>query len=146
MTGTVNILNVGEGDIKLSFDKANPAEVIRASRIVTDMLKRGYALLVAVPPAPGNDDGGKPVYIRAHGFDQNTNEYIIADFDPSVAQETNTDEEDNQENEASSSSSQEATEDNIPARKPRGRPPKVTTTRVLASTTSAIAVPRTAGG
>jgi hypothetical protein len=145
MTGTVNILNVGEGDIKLSFDKANPAEVIRASRIVTDMLKRGYALLVAVPPTPGNEFA-KPVYTRVHGFDQNTNEYIIADFDPSVAQETNTDEETNQEDEALSSSSQEATEGATPARKSRRRPPKVTTTRIAASTTSAIAVPRTAGG
>ena len=46
MNGTVQILNVAAGDIELRFDPANMGERIRASRIVTDMLRRGYALLV----------------------------------------------------------------------------------------------------
>lgn len=77
MTGTVGILNVGAGDTKLSFDPANPAERIRASRIVRDMLRRGYALLVEVE----QPDGTK-AYQRALDFREDSAEYIIADFDP----------------------------------------------------------------
>lgn len=78
MSGQVSILNVGSGDTKLSFDNKNPAETIRASRIVRDMLRRGYALLVeTVQP-----DGTK-VYQRALDFDETANEYIVADFDAS---------------------------------------------------------------
>lgn len=73
--GTVAILNVGAGDTKLSFDPNNPAERIRAARIVRDMIRRGYALLVEV-------DG---VYVRATDFDEGKCEYIIADFDPVIA-------------------------------------------------------------
>src|ERR1700728_3973326 len=42
----LSILNVGDGDTKISFDKDKPAERKRACRIVTDMLHRGYAILV----------------------------------------------------------------------------------------------------
>ena len=74
MTGEVAILNVGEGDTKLTFNSKDPAEVIRAGRIVKDMLRRGYALLV--------DLEGDGNLTRALDFDENTNEYIIADLDP----------------------------------------------------------------
>ncbi|HVB15735.1 MAG TPA: hypothetical protein VNF04_04320 [Stellaceae bacterium] len=77
MTGTVGILNVGAGDTKLSFDPANPAERIRASRIVRDMLRRGYALLVEV-----DQPDGTKAYQRALDFREDSAEYIIADFDP----------------------------------------------------------------
>lgn len=73
MNGTVSILNVGEGDTKLSFDKNNPAERKRAAKIVADMLKRGYALLVQV-----GEHNGEPVYQRVKAFDPKTCEYIIA--------------------------------------------------------------------
>lgn len=79
--GTLGILNVGAGDTKLSFDKSNPAERIRAARIVKDMLRRGYALLIEI------DDGkGGKTHQRALDFDENACEYIIADFDPVTAQ------------------------------------------------------------
>ena len=42
MAGTLEILNVGAGDVVITFDKTNPAEQIRAKRIIKDMLKRGY--------------------------------------------------------------------------------------------------------
>ena len=74
--GTVSILNVGTGDTKLTFDKSNPAEVIRAARIVKDMLRHGYALLVETEV-----DGVKK-FTRAYDFDEDTCEYIIADFEP----------------------------------------------------------------
>jgi hypothetical protein len=78
----VSILNVGTGDTKLSFDKNNPAERIRAARIVRDMLRRGYALLVQTGVADG-----KPVYTRALDFDEDACEYLIADLDPLAAQQ-----------------------------------------------------------
>ncbi len=74
--GTVGILNVGAGDTKLSFDKDNPAERIRAARIVRDMLRRGYALLIEV------EVNGEKKFQRALDFDEAVCEYIIADFDP----------------------------------------------------------------
>lgn len=70
--GELNVFNTGAGDIKISFDTNNHPEAIRAKRIITDMLKRGYALLVQLP------DG---TYTRAKKFDEKTGEYIIADFD-----------------------------------------------------------------
>lgn len=81
MSGQVGILNVGAGDTKLTFDKTNPVERVRAARIVTDMIRRGYALLVLVEVGEGKDQS----YTRALGFDEDTCEYIIADFDPTVA-------------------------------------------------------------
>ena len=76
--GEIGILNVGAGDTKLTFDRNNPAECIRSARIVTDMLRRGYALLVEEPPGSG-------AYTRVQEFRAETCEYIIADFDPIVA-------------------------------------------------------------
>lgn len=76
--GGVGILNVGAGDTRLSFDKDNPAERIRAARIVTDMLRRGYALLVEV------ERRGKKSYQRVLKFREDKCEYIIADYDSST--------------------------------------------------------------
>lgn len=73
------ILNVGSGDTKLSFDKSKPAERERAARIVTDMLRRGYAILVEVGRRKG-----KPLYQSATGFDPKTCEYIISGLPPEV--------------------------------------------------------------
>ncbi len=72
MSGQLEILNVGEGDVKITFDTNDCADAIRAKRIITDMLRRGYALLVEVD--------GK--FQRALEFDDARGEYIIADFDP----------------------------------------------------------------
>lgn len=81
-SGNLAILNVGSGDTKLSFDKSNPAECIRAARIVKDMLKRGYALLIEV----GKDADGRAKYQRVLSFDENVCEYIIADLDPTAVE------------------------------------------------------------
>lgn len=83
--GQIGILNVGAGDTKLSFDKNNPAELIRSARIVTDMLRRGYALLVEVP-----DGKGGMAYQRVREFREESCEYIIADLDPIITQEGRT--------------------------------------------------------
>ena len=75
--GSLSCLNVAGGDIKISFDTNNAAEAIRARRIITEMMKRGYALLIEV----------KGKYQRAKGFDEKVGEYIIADYDPTAEEE-----------------------------------------------------------
>lgn len=118
--GELGILNVGAGDTKLSFDPANPGEVQRAARIVTDMIRRGFAILVEV----GRDDKG-PMYRRALDFDPATAEYIIAG-DPATKEDIDVKE---------------------PASPPaRSRKAKASTARVPARSTNAVAVARTAGG
>lgn len=67
--GELSVLNCGAGDMKFSFDSDDPLEVARASRVVTDMLHRGYMLFVEV-------DGKLD---RVTDFDPETTEYIIAD-------------------------------------------------------------------
>ena len=79
--GSLQILNVGEGDVRIEFDRSDAAEAIRAKRIITDMLRRGYALLVEV------ERNGEKRFERAKAFDENTGSYVIADFDSSQASE-----------------------------------------------------------
>ena len=55
------------------FGTKMPAEVARAAKVVKDMLRRGFALLVEV----GHDDKG-PLYRRVHDFDEATTEYNTA--------------------------------------------------------------------
>lgn len=78
--GELSVLNVAGGDIKITFDRNNVAESIRARRMVGDMIRRGYALLVEV------ERNGERAYERALGFDETKGEYLIADFDPHVAE------------------------------------------------------------
>lgn len=134
MSGSIGILNVGAGDMKLTFDRSNPAECIRAARIVKDMLRRGYALLIET----GRDDDGRPAYSRVRDFDERACEYIIADFDPPCATDDDTEENRGtpvqpQKNEAHAAPS-------APVKR-RGR-----LRRVHATSTSGVAVARTAGG
>ena len=133
MNGTLSILNVGAGDTKLSFDKSNPAECIRAGRIVTDMLRRGYALLVEV------ERNGERAYERVQAFDPETSEYIIADFDPLAA--THESQETIPNGSEAQAAEKGATPEAEPPRRKRGRP-----RRVPAEGANAVAVARSAGG
>ena len=129
--GELGILNVGAGDTKLSFDPNNPQDCIRAARIVRDMLRRGYALLIEV------ERNGKKVYERAKDFDEKTCEYIIADFDPIEAQKAD-EESVHEQGQAESEAASEAPASSKGKR--RG------TRRVKAATTKGVAVARTSGG
>jgi hypothetical protein len=134
MSGQVGILNVGAGDTKLVFDPNNPADCIRAARIVKDMIRRGYALLVDTGKRDAQD---RPIYARAKDFDETKCEYIIADFDPMIAAE----EDANAEDESSATSSEGATRTKAAGSKPRAR-----NKRVPAESVNVVAVSRTAGG
>lgn len=127
MNGEVGILNVGAGDTKLSFDKRNPKERERAAKIVADMLKQGYALLVQV-----GKKNGEPIYQRAKRFDPKTCEYIVAggpDEDVQIGKEDH------------GTRSKAETNDKTSAGATRGR-----LKRVPAESTRSVAVARTAGG
>ena len=67
MTGLLEVLNVGNGDTKIQFDKDNPKDVAKARTIIKDMLTRGYALFVEV--------NGE--HVRVKRFDPETCEYIV---------------------------------------------------------------------
>jgi hypothetical protein len=123
--GTVGILNVGAGDTKLTFDPNDPSERIRAARIVKDMIRRGYALLIQI------ERNGEKVFVRATDFDEAVCEYIIADFDPTIAAEADHAEE------------QKAQDEDKPA---SSAPRKVSRTRVKAESARAVAVAPSAGG
>lgn len=123
MKGQLGILNVGAGDTKLSFDKSKPEEVKRSASIVTDMIQRGFAILVQV----GEKDG-EPLYQRAKAFDPDTCEYIIVGVP-----------EDHHEEASSQAPAAEAPTKSRLKRKPK-------TYRVPASGTHAVAVARSAGG
>lgn len=130
--GEVAILNVGAGDVKLSFDPKNPAERIRAARIVKDMLRRGFALLIEV------DDGhGGKQQVRATDFDENTCEYIVADFDPEIAAVVDREEADGKTEPAATPKA------TGPTGKTTGRGTKQ---RVPAAATRTVAIGRSAGG
>lgn len=116
--GSLAILNAGKGDIKISYDKANALEAVRAKRIITDMLKRGYALFVEV-------DGR---YTRAARFNEKQSEYIIADYDPTTDEKG--------EEDAQVAPQQEE------KKAKRGRPRKT----VSMEKVNAVAVGRSAGG
>lgn len=128
MIGELAILNVGDGDTTLTFDPNNEAETQRARSIVTDLLKRGTAIMVEV----GRNEKG-PMYQRVHDFDEKTGEYIIyelpEDFDITIKKEGNTD------------------GDAPPSTRPaRSRKSAAKPKRVPAEGNKAVAVGRTAGG
>lgn len=129
MDGTVSILSVGSGDTKISFDPSNAAERIRAARIVADMLRRGYALLVEV------ERRGKKSFQRVKAFREDRCEYIIADLDPVTALAA--DVEEGHAKEAAAAHTPKA------GRAPRA---KLRDRAIPAEKARAVAVPRSAGG
>lgn len=134
--GSVGILNVGDGDTKLSFDPKNPAERIRAARIVRDMIRRGYALLVEV------EVDGEKRFTRATDFNEDVCEYVIADFDPLTAAEA--DSQEHQDDKQNQTESSPATTAGTPGA-PRGRR-TYTKRSVAAESTRAVVVAPIAGG
>lgn len=136
MSGTVGILNVGCGDTKLVFDKDNPADCIRAARIVRDMLRRGYALMVEV------EENGKKLYRRVLEFREDRYEYIIADLDPLVAQKEDAKEATDVQEPAETEAAPATQGAEKPAPRHKGRRTKA----ISATAAKGVAIARTAGG
>jgi hypothetical protein len=65
----IDVLSTGSGHIEVRFKEGDPMEVERASRMITDMLRRGYALFV---------HEGETV-VKVQSFDPAKNVYIVAD-------------------------------------------------------------------
>lgn len=76
--GTLSVLNVGAGDLKFRFDKDDPDEVTQAKRVIEDMLRRGYSLLV--------EHNGE--LRRATGFDATKGCYVVTEPPPAVPEPT----------------------------------------------------------
>jgi hypothetical protein len=70
MQGSLSILNTGAGDIEMKFNKDNQQEVDKAKEVITDMLRRGYAIFI--------EDAMGETY-RVTEFDPQNNCYIIKD-------------------------------------------------------------------
>jgi hypothetical protein len=68
MIGELSVLNVGAGDIKIVFNQADKGESAKAIRMLTDMQRRGYAIMVELP------DGS---YTRAQSIDATRGRYVI---------------------------------------------------------------------
>lgn len=68
MSGALEILNVGLGDLKLTFNKHSEAERARAQRTIEKLLREGYAILI---------ERGDGTYQRAHGFDPEQDAYVL---------------------------------------------------------------------
>lgn len=117
----LDCLNVGEGDMKFTFDADDVQEVVRAERIVKDMLRRGYMLFV--------ETDGK--LARVLDFNPKTASYVIADGPEASPTPVSEDE-----------PAVELKPEEKPAKK-RGRPRKSEVPMKGAKTTS---VPRSAGG
>lgn len=142
--GSLQILNVGEGDVRIEFDRSDVAEAVRAKRIIHDMLRRGYALLVEV------ERDGEKRFERAKAFDELTGSYVIADFDPSQAgdwkpevklgQASQTEEK--REEVAGAPAATQPAEPAVSGARRRGRPSK----KLPMEGTRAIGVGRSAGG
>lgn len=129
MPGSLSILNVAEGDTKLTFDPTKPEEVARSAETVRELLRKGFMLLIEV----GKNDKG-PIYQRATDFDPETAEYIIAGAPPS---------------DTTAETTSEAKPEGAPSRGRQSKAParpRTTSRRVPAKDATGVAVARTAGG
>ncbi len=69
MTGSLSILNVGAGDIEITFNAHNSAESVKAIKMLLEMRDRGYAILVR--------DTETGEYRRAVDIDAKRGRYIL---------------------------------------------------------------------
>ena len=69
---SLRILSVGEGDLTIKFSTSDKAEKLRGAKLVKDLLRQGYAIMVEV----GRNEKG-PLLQRVTKFDPETCEYIV---------------------------------------------------------------------
>jgi hypothetical protein len=117
--GLIEILNTGEGDVELKFNKENEIEMTKARAAISDMLHRGYALFVR--------DGENLRRIKC--FDPEEDCYILGDQIP--------------EHDPFKKEPAPATEDAMPKISPKEKKVKA---KASITKSKVIAVGRTAGG
>jgi hypothetical protein len=66
--GELSVLNVGAGDITVTFNKEDRGETAKALRMLKDMSARGYAIMVQLPDHS---------YVRAKAIDEHTASYVV---------------------------------------------------------------------
>lgn len=144
LRGVASILNVGDGDTTLSFDPRDPAECERAAKIVTEMLRLGFAIMVEDPP-------GSRTYRRVKAFDADKFQYIIGEVSAGDAQpERGTDEpaQDSPPAATGHAAPEPPAEASAGAGRPKARSGRAPakTKRLAAATTRTVSIGRTAGG
>ena len=70
MTATLDVLNVGLGDLKLRFNPDDAADVERAQSTIEALLRQGYA--ICIEKADGR-------YARVKRFDRANDCYIVSE-------------------------------------------------------------------
>lgn len=66
--GSLSVLNVGAGDIRVTFNRDNTDEVEKALSMLRDMQSRGYAIMIELPDH---------TYVRATSIDASTASYVV---------------------------------------------------------------------
>jgi hypothetical protein len=66
--GSLSVLNVGLGDIEITFNTFDDVEKARALQMLKDMQRRGYAILMKLP------DG---TYTRVMEVDERHGRYVV---------------------------------------------------------------------
>lgn len=130
ITGSLSVLNVGEGDIHITFNNADPAETEKAVAMLLDMQKRGYAIMVQLPDN---------TYVRAQSIDATTGSYIVVLPDEIAAATL-------AEPAAASPEGAKDGESAATEKPSRGRPSKKASTSLPIAGTRAVGVARSAGG
>lgn len=129
--GSLCVLNVGAGDVRLSFNHHDKSEKAKALRMLKDMIRRGYAVLIQL------EDGS---YTRAIEVDATRGTYVIQEPDSDVVIDV----------EREQKALPPATGlDEVPLKKRRGRPPGkrgAQRRHVPIATSHAVGVARSAGG
>ncbi|MBS0418013.1 MAG: hypothetical protein JSR66_09890 [Proteobacteria bacterium] len=74
----LSILSVGEGDTRLKVDPEDPASRERFTKVVTDLLRKGYLISVVT----GHDEEGREIRARVTEFDPEALEYLVENTSP----------------------------------------------------------------
>lgn len=73
-TGLLEVLSVGDGDVKITIDVRDPESEKKAGTMIEDMLYRGYAIYLETAKL---DKEGRPVLRRLKRFDPKRLEYTL---------------------------------------------------------------------
>jgi hypothetical protein len=68
MTGVLEVLNAGLGDVKVTFEGKSPYEIANDILMIRDMMKQGYAIMVQL------EDGS---YKRVRSVNEKHQTYVI---------------------------------------------------------------------